>query len=79
MEYPKYIIFDSNGLEIPVIFSPLISHEEIKYGFNKPISAGFCSFSAFEGKVFCFGKSVSLKLNSRPEDSEILTKHFFSE
>ena len=76
MEHPKYIIFKSNGLEIPVIFPPLLNHNEIKYGFFEPISAGFCCFNLLDKTVNVWGKSISLNLNSRKEDAEILIKCF---
>ena len=79
----KYIIFENScGLEIPVIFSPLIQHKDINLNdFNfKPVAAGFCLFmgSHYNGSPFysCWGESVSLKLTSRgKQDSEILDRY----
>jgi len=72
----KYIIFEWNGLNVPVIFSPLIGHDEIQIPATyKPVSAGFVQIS-FDFKEYnCFGKSETLKLNSRKEDSEIVTNN----
>lgn len=36
------------------------------------VSAGFASIE--EGKVFCYGESESLKMKSRKEDGELLSK-----
>ena len=70
----KYIIFDVLGLEVPVVFCPVIQHEQIKLGNFKPVAAGFCR-SMVNGWE-CWGKSVSLNLDSRPrEDEFILNKH----
>lgn len=40
------------------------------------ISAGFADIYA--GEASCYGRSESLDLNSRPEDSEELTKQLFT-
>jgi hypothetical protein len=80
----KYIIFDVNGLECPVIFSELLTHSDVRRGFPdyyKIVSAGFCraGIEADTHGNACavingWGKSVSLKLESRKEDSALLTK-----
>jgi len=77
MTKSKYIIFsDVHGMELPVIFSPLLQHGDIKVKGFEPVSAGFCyMFDADEKRCFTtFGQSVSLKLESRPEDARILNK-----
>jgi len=58
-----------------IIFPTLINHSEFKN--LDIISAGFCYVNTTT--VECFGESVSLKLKSLPEDSEIATKHVFGE
>jgi hypothetical protein len=79
----KYIIFDVNGLECPVIFSELLTHNQVRQSFPDyytPISAGFCRASVEdtggdeELVIRAWGKSVSLNLSSGVNDTEILTK-----
>lgn len=62
---------------IPVMFPKSINHDKMYevtciairrsdngHRFGKAISAGFCNFSQ-NGKVFCEGRSETLKLESR--------------
>ena len=58
-----------------VIFPDTLQHSDFKY--LKPISAGFCYVDA--DKVRCFGESISLGLESLPEDSDIATEQIFGE
>lgn len=71
----KYIIMrGAFGEEKAVIFDELMSHDFFK-GFA--ISAGFVAFSKTkDGKieVFAYGKSDSLNLESRKEDSDLICK-----
>lgn len=65
----KYVI--TSGGEI-IVFTELIQHKEF-VRFN-PVSAGFISFGV--NKVgnptcTCYGESISLKLKSREEDTDI--------
>ena len=65
----KYIKTEDNKI---IVFSGLQNHFEFR-SFN-PISAGFISFSAKGGmpNVQCYGKSVSLKMESDSNiDSEL--------
>jgi len=74
----KYIIVDNgeSGTEIPIIFSYRIAHSNIAQGYvGKVVSAGFCQINLENGYVGCFGKSQSLKLESRGfVDAEIIKK-----
>jgi len=56
-----------------IIFPTIIEHKEFRH--LEPISAGFCYVN--KNKVDCFGKSISLDLESRPEDSGIATQQLF--
>jgi hypothetical protein len=56
-----------------IIFPMILEHSTFKY--LNPISAGFCYID--DGKVSCFGNSVSLKLNSMEDDSKLATKQVF--
>ncbi len=70
MKHAKYVIVGHFGLELPIIFSPTIEHNYV-IGHLKPISAGFCHKDG-QGNYTVSGSSDSLKLNSRPEDANIL-------
>ena len=78
----KYIVLEKNGLEIPVIFPYFTNHKDM-VGSEKVIAAGFVRFIATELswdtvvhsneiKVFCFGKSESLHIVSRPDNDAYL-------
>lgn len=70
----KYIIIRDSGIELPVIFDEIIKHDS--FAELNPISAGFVTFEKdLLGNTVAVasGKSISLKKNSRPEDSQIIT------
>lgn len=68
----KYLIIKDKGLEIPILFSPLLNHKEI-LGAEMAVSAGFCRIKSVNPlKVEVWGNSVGLNLNSRPEDKGII-------
>lgn len=69
----KYIIIEQAGVEIPIVFPELLPHEVVA-GRSRVKSAGFCELDA-EAQWQAGGKSVSLGLNSRPQDTEILNFH----
>jgi hypothetical protein len=74
----KYIIFNGYLCEEPVIFSSLQSHdqmaERLSQSMGKPVSAGFIDL--LDGEMSAMGKSTSLGINSRPQDSEIIDRFF---
>ncbi len=71
----KYIILEQSGMEIPVVFSRFLQHEDLAVALKHRVcSAGFCELGP-AGKWIAGGESVSLKLNSRPQDAEILNAH----
>ena len=77
MDNAKYIMVELNGLETPIIFPAYIQHHEM--AMNKTVvSAGFVSIGMINDKVEveAYGKSVSLRVQARPEDSEILKRTF---
>lgn len=57
-----------------VIFPSFLQHDTIAFKTISPhfkvVSAGFFQFE--DGKPYCFGRSHSLNLESRPEDSLII-------
>ena len=80
----KYIIFDSpSGIEEPVIFSELQAHSDMvrcvhsRFPGLNVVAAGFCRFVVdkdYHVVVSCWGKSVTLGVSSRSEDSELLAR-----
>lgn len=66
MTKTKYIKTEEGKI---IVFSELQNHSE--YINFKPVSAGFISFGAtgkHEPTCVCYGKSISLKLKSDPEN-----------
>lgn len=78
MSKVKYITFDTGLIDDIVIFSDMQQHAEIARGLpGTPISAGFISIGVnqdYEIQVKCYGNSISLKLESRPEEDERLAR-----
>jgi hypothetical protein len=84
MEYGKYIIKVVRGVEVAILFDPLISHDCIgtcRGDKGETVSAGFFSVMAEPTEedpgnvsVGCWGKSVTLKMESRKEQDEPLVK-----
>jgi hypothetical protein len=78
----KYIIARRNGEEVPVVFSSSLTHATVasRLGFRGPdlVSAGFVSLDK-DAKINCYGKSISLHLRSRPEDSDVIGRELASE
>ena len=84
MNKMKYIIVDNGMYETPVIFGEEMDHAQMAsdlipmasdaFEFKKKVvSAGFVCFST-DG-LYCYGQSVSLKLESRPkEDAAIINR-----
>lgn len=73
----KYLIVDSHGIELPVIFSELQKHQDY-VGDQRVVSAGFCRFAEDNGRpiVFCWGESFTLNKQTRGEvDEKVIMKH----
>lgn len=76
----KYIV--TNRLqEQAIVFSELLGHDDVlnQMGLNLKdvISAGFVSLGLgddYRIRVSAYGKSISLKVESRPEDTILLEK-----
>jgi hypothetical protein len=66
----KYLIVESLGLELPIVFNYILDHDKVAAGMTV-VAAGFCSRGQ-DGKFSVWGRSVGLKVGSRPEDVEIL-------
>lgn len=67
----KYVRVGNNV----ILFSETLLHSTFKY--LEPTSAGFCTIDYPNRKVVCYGESISLKLKSDVEDSDIATLHLF--
>ncbi len=82
MEYGKYIIIEHDGCEFPILFHSVINHCDIGTKGNsrgKVISAGFFMIGAESSDddekdidVSVWGKSVTLKIESRKEDERLI-------
>ena len=77
----KYIVIDPN---IMIVFPKHIGHDTVaaKFGTDKVLSAGF--FTARTNKdndteTHCWGKSVSLGIESRPEEDTKIARNQFSD
>ncbi len=70
----KYIVLDNDLNVIPIIFPDFVKHDMIHmYLGGKVISAGFIHF--IQGRLECYGESISLKVKARPEeDTELVNK-----
>ena len=80
MANQKYIIINGGYFrtnETPILFSELDDHASIAAN-KEVVAAGFCSIGYLDGKITvqCWGRSISLKLASRPEDELIIEKMF---
>jgi len=79
----KYVRFDDDTF---IMFSNDIPHESASRGpqtlsswehrstRRRPISAGFVTIK--DAKLWCYGRSVSLDLKSKSDDSDMLNKSF---
>lgn len=72
----KYLIFDLDGLELPLVFPAYLSHGDVMIfrGINAK-SAGYCEINTM-GNWTVSGQSVTLRLDARPEDAGILNSQF---
>ncbi len=78
MNEAKYVIVNGSG----IIFSAAIQHKDMVDYNEKCEGAGFVSFAVEKDSygddiivAKCYGKSISLDIESRPEkDSKILTR-----
>lgn len=69
----KYIVVDFDGEESAILFSHKIPHDTIASPFTRAfvLSAGFVGYNSKRG-WYTTGKSLSLGLESREEDSQLL-------
>ena len=77
MDNGKYIVLNSSNI---IIFSAILSHNEVAAGFtnNKVTSAGFIVTDvddSNEVRVQCFGKSMTLNIESDPDNDARLARY----
>lgn len=71
----KYLIISTyGGIELPIIFNPILTHNEVAGNLNV-ISAGFCAKNCVNTGYIAWGGSVSLGKKSRLEDTNILNNN----
>lgn len=75
----KYILTRTGAF---ALFSEVHTHADMARGmYGDIVSAGFCHLSVayndgnpeIKYRMNCYGESISLKLKSRPEDSDIIS------
>lgn len=73
MKYVRFI--DSNEMDCFIVFSTHMNHKETvkRIRHIEVVSAGFVTYLK-DGTVVCEGRSESLRIDSQPEDSEMLQK-----
>ena len=81
----KYIIINVLGQETPILFPETMSHSTVAYTLGlgtEPVSAGFWMAlvdpdeNGAGVRYKAYGESYTLKLMSRPEDTDILNRFF---
>ena len=72
----KYVMVRETCLDVPIVFPNLIKHSEIARK-EDIVSAGFCVIDGPENSQ-CYGRSDSLGIESRPEDTKILRRYLYT-
>lgn len=67
----KYVVVDTGLVDAIIVFPDVIQHNQFAMFPGEILSAGFISMNS-DGKWSCWGKSVSLGLNSRPEEDSAI-------
>lgn len=79
----KYVVVENEyGNDCAIVFNRQLLHSSIAQAFNKVVGAGFCRlYENAEGEFEygCYGKSVSLGIESREIDSDILTRQLIQQ
>jgi hypothetical protein len=66
----KYVVVDDGLNDLVIVFPEMMEHSRMQHLPGTILSAGF--IAVVDGKWSCYGKSVSLGLESRPkEDSKL--------
>ena len=74
MNRTKYLVYIKDDNEHSIVFPALESHDDIAIRMKAEgvLGAGFCSFDLNNDGILeikCHGRSTSLNLEARPEDS----------
>ena len=80
----KYVIVEFNGFSTPFVFPELPDHFDVAHalanshkGGGKIVSAGFCWYDHDKNTWNVYGRSTSLKMESRTEgDVKIFNQMF---
>ena len=67
----KYIIIEHEGMEVPILFPPIIYHETARPVNANVVAAGFCRI-VDDGHIVVRGGSRGLGAESRAEDADII-------
>ena len=75
----KYVIFKGIQDEYAMIFMPKIQHKFVRVMHQEPIAGGFVDIGIKNGDLFihCYGRSMSLGVNSRGEIDEKVIRQIF--
>lgn len=72
----KYLMYDVAGSERPIIFAADMAHADMHSmigGAFKLLGAGFVSSQNCPPRAY--GRSTTLGIASRPEDSDVIRRH----
>jgi hypothetical protein len=83
----KYVIVKRDGedTEVPILFAEILDHRSVVPYDARVVSAGFVEIQAVKDtsyhelpttRVFCYGKSMSLHLESRMDVDEAIINEF---
>lgn len=71
----KYVIFSSKNGPLPIIFHPLLDHDQVAIKFRDslgaPFSAGHIGFDV-HNNISCFGNSETLCIGMDSDDEIII-------
>ena len=69
----KYVCLPGNEI---IIFSKFLQHSIFKH--FKPVTAGLCFIDSEKRKVYCYGESITLRLQAdKEEDTRLATLQMF--
>lgn len=75
----KYVVTEHGDF---AIFTKATNHCDVRGLHGKVVGAGFCNFArkadTEQANVHCYGRSISLGIESRPEDEIIINRHINS-
>ncbi len=72
----KYVIYKKDGIEIPVIFPSLITHNEIRILNGNPVAAGNLGYNNLTNEFYLWIVKLLITL-SIAESGRTLSERFF--